>query len=57
LPTKDVHCLIKQKKKIVPYKFFKPFIFLGVNDPTPTGAAATNLVLGFRVDELFSGGN
>jgi hypothetical protein len=41
----------------VPYKFSKPFIFLGVNDPTPTGAAATNLVLGFRVDELFSGGN
>jgi hypothetical protein len=49
--------LIKQEKKFVPYKISPLFIFLGLNDPTPTGAATTNLVLGFRVDELFSWGN
>jgi hypothetical protein len=57
LPTKDVHCLIKQEKKFVPYKISPPFFFMGFNDPTPTGAQATNLVLGFKVDKLFSWGN
>jgi hypothetical protein len=48
--------LIKGEKKFLPYKI-SPFFFLGLNDPTLTGAPATNLVLGFRVDELFSWGN
>jgi hypothetical protein len=48
--------LIKGEKKFLPYKI-SPFFFLGLNDPTPTGAPATNFVLGFRVDELFSWGN
>jgi hypothetical protein len=48
--------LIKEEKKFLPYKI-SLFFFLGLNDPTPTDAPATNLVLGFRVDELFSWGN
>jgi hypothetical protein len=57
LPTKDVHCLVKQKKTSVPYKISPPVFFMGLNDPTPTGTQATNLVLGFKVDKLFSWGN
>jgi hypothetical protein len=57
LPTKDVHCLIKQEKQFMPHEISPLFFVLGFNDPTPTGAPATNLVLGFKVDKLFSWGN
>jgi hypothetical protein len=45
--------LIKWEKKFLPYKI-SLFFFLGLNDPTPTDAPTTKLVLRFRVDELFS---
>jgi hypothetical protein len=33
LPTKDVHCLVKQEKKFVPYKISPPFFFHGLEWP------------------------
>jgi hypothetical protein len=48
---------LNRKKNSRHIKFPPLFFFMGLNDPTPTGAEATNLVLGFKVDKLFSWGN
>jgi hypothetical protein len=54
LLTKDVHCLIKHEKKYVPYKISPLFVSWALMTQHPTDAQATNLVLGFKVDKLFS---